>query len=185
MNFVEDISTNINIIDIAGGARAGSAGRRARQFGGTCVSDPGNRRLTLSPLASTRSPAPRPEVVAPEERNARHHSVATQNVAIEWAHSPCPLTTALAGALAGALAQERGMCCTGFHKRFSKRYKVARGSSRTGVFTRAYPRNAATCRSYTSGAQSHCRGHCLGMPKNSIFLFPLPCNPREEKIYLR
>ncbi len=145
------------------------------------ASDPGNRRLTLSPLASTRSPAPWRQVVAPEERNARH-SVSTQNVATEWAHSPCPPTTTLAGALAGALAEDRGTCCIGFRKRFSKRGKVARGSSRTGVFTRAYPRNAATCRSYTSGAQSHCRGHCLRMPKNSIFLYPLPCNPPKKKL---
>jgi hypothetical protein len=88
------------LLILLGGA-AGSAGRRARQLGGTGDSDPGYRRLTLSPLASKRSPAPRRQVVAPEERKARH-LVATQNVATEWARSPCPLTTALAGALAGA-----------------------------------------------------------------------------------
>jgi hypothetical protein len=52
------------LLILRGGARAGSAGRRARQFGRT---NPGNRRLTLSPLASTRSPVPRRQVVAPEE----------------------------------------------------------------------------------------------------------------------
>jgi hypothetical protein len=163
-----------NLLILRGGARAaGSADGRARQFGRTGDSDPGKRRLTLSPLASKRSPAPR--------RQDARHSVATKNVATEWAHSPCPFTTALAGALAGALAEERGRCCIGFRKRFSKRGKVARGNSRTGVFTRAYPRNAATCRSYTSGAQSHCQGQSLPgrMPKNSIFLYPLPCNPRK------
>ena len=161
------------LLILRGGARAGSAGRRACQFGGTGDSDPGNRRLTLLQLASTISPALQRQVVAPEKRNVRH-SVATQNAATEWVHSPCPPTTALAGALARALAVERGTRCIGFRKRFSKRGKVARGSSRKGVFTRAYPRDAATCRSYTSGAQSHCRGHCLRMPKNSIFLYPLP-----------
>ena len=53
----------------------------------------------MSPLASKRSPAPRRQVVAPEERNARH------SVATEWAHSPCPFTTALGAALARSLAE--------------------------------------------------------------------------------
>jgi hypothetical protein len=67
-----------------GGARAGSTGRRARQ----------PDRLTWSPLASTRSPAQRRQVVAPEKWNVRH-SVEAQNVVTEWAHNPCPPTTML------------------------------------------------------------------------------------------
>ena len=61
--------------------------------------------------------------------------------------------TALAGALTRALAEETVTCCTGFRKKFSQRGKVARGRSQTGVFTRVYPRNAATCRLDTSRAQ--------------------------------
>jgi hypothetical protein len=50
------------------------------------------------------------------------------------------------GALAGALAEERGTCCIGFRKRFSKRGTVARGSSRTGVYTSRDERSPAPSR---------------------------------------
>ena len=42
---------------------------------------------------------------------------------------------------------DRDVCCIGFRKRWNWHGQPARRGSRTGVFTRAYPRNAATCRS--------------------------------------
>ena len=55
-----------------------------------------------------------------------------------------------------AASEERVECCFGVRKpeRLNLRGQAARGSSWTGLFARAYPRNA-----HASGVHAHCRGH--------------------------
>jgi hypothetical protein len=187
-----DISTNIKtyfnkfqhtfqpistLLKLRGGARAGSAGLRAR-----------HSSVDLATRIQATGPAPRRQVleVAPEERNV-WHPVETQNVATEWAHSPSPYncTDRSTGRSFGKMIQVRATLAFARGFAIAARWREeAAGQLCLHECIPGMQQPAGVTRLGLNHTAGVIGTHCLRMQRNSFLLYLL-LQSSKIKVYFR